>query len=75
MTEKEFDEGFKLLKRFLKDKGIYKPIMDFLFHDGRMPKHLFWEFNSARFNGVDDWKKVFICTNLMVGKGTNGASN
>lgn len=69
MDKKEFNKGFKLFKRFLKENGMYLPIFNFLFKNGRKPIHLFYEFNSERFIGVDDWGQVLICTNLMVGKG------
>jgi len=70
MTKKEFDRGLKLLKRFLKDKGLYEPVFKrFLFKKGkRKPKDLFNEFNSTKFNDVDDWKVLFARINLMVGE-------
>ena len=69
MDKKEFNKGFKLFKRFLKDNGMYSPIFKFLFKNGRKPIHLFYEFNSKRFIDVDDWGRVLSNTNLMVGKG------
>ncbi len=71
MTEKTFNEGLKLFKRFLKEEGLYKPVFNFLFKDGRKPIHLFYEFNSKRFIGADDWINVLRLVNLMVGKGIN----
>jgi len=70
MTEKEFDRGLKLLKRFLKDKGLYEQVFKrFLFKNGkRKPIDLFNEFNSTRYPDVDDWKVLFGKLNLMVGK-------
>lgn len=70
MTEKEFDRGLKLLKRFLKDKGLYQQVFKrFLFKNGkRKPIDLFNEFNSTKFNDVDDWKVLFGRLNLMVGE-------
>ena len=69
MTKKEFDRGLKLLKRFLKDKGLYEPVFKrFLFKNGkRQPINLFNEFNSTKFNDVDDWKVLFVRLNLMTG--------
>jgi hypothetical protein len=69
MDKKEFNKGFKLFKRFLKENGMYQPIFKFLFKNGRQPIHLFYEFNSKRFLDVDDWGQVLFNTNLMVGKG------
>lgn len=69
MDKKEFNKGFKLFKRFLKENGMYSPIFKFLFKNGRQPIHLFYEFNSERFLDVDDWGQVLFNTNLMVGKG------
>ena len=69
MDKKEFNKGFKLFKRFLKENGMYSPIFKFLFKNGRQPIHLFYEFNSKRFLDVDDWGQVLFNTNLMVGQG------
>lgn len=69
MDEKTFNDGLKLFKRFLKEERLYLPIFKFLFKDGRKPIHLFYEFNSKRFDDVDDWTQVLFKTNLMVGKG------
>ena len=69
MDKKEFNKGFKLFKRFLKENGMYLPIFKFLFKNGRQPIHLFYEFNSKRFFDVDDWGQVLLNTNLMVGQG------
>ncbi len=69
MDKKEFNKGFKLFKRFLKDNGMYSPIFNFLFNNGRKPIHLFYEFNSKRFIGVNDWGQVLTNVNLMAGKG------
>lgn len=70
MTKKEFDRGLKLLKRFLKDKGLYEPVFKrFLFKKGKRKQiDLFNEFNSTKFNDVDDWKVLFARLNLMVGE-------
>lgn len=67
MDRKTFDEGFKLFKRFLKEEGIYIPVMNFLFQHGREKENLFKEFNSKKYRGVDDWKEVFSKTNLLCG--------
>ena len=67
MTQKEFDEGFKLLKRFLKNEGLYYPVIKFLFSNGRPKENLFAEFNSTRWSGVDDWGELFRKTNLLCG--------
>ena len=67
MDRKTFDEGFKLFKRFLKEEGIYIPVMNFLFQHGRKKENLFKEFNSKKYHDVDDWKEVFSKTNLMCG--------
>ncbi len=69
MTKKEFDRGLKLLKRFLKDKGLYEPVFKrFLFKKGKRKQvDLFNEFNSTRFSDVDDWKVLFARINLMAG--------
>ena len=69
MDKKEFNKGFKLFKRLLKENGMYLPIFKFLFKNGRQPIHLFYEFNSKRFFDVDDWGQVLLNTNLMVGQG------
>ena len=69
MNEKEFKKGFKIFKRFLKENNAYASVMGFLFKNGRKPIHLFYEFNSKRFDDVNTWKMVLQCTNLMVGKG------
>lgn len=67
MDKKTFDEGLKLLKRFLKDEGLYFPIYKtFLFKNGaRKKEDLFNEFNTDRFTNVDDWKVLFGRLNLM----------
>ena len=69
MDEKTFNDGLKLFKRFLKEEGLYLPVFKFLFKDGRKTIHLFYEFNSKRFDDVDDWAQLLFKTNLMVGKG------
>ena len=69
MDEKTFNDGLKLLKRFLKDKGLYQQIfVNYLFKDNRPIIDLFNEFNSKFFSDVDDWRVLFKRNNLMVGK-------
>lgn len=69
MDEKTFNDGLKLLKRFLKDKGLYQQIfVNYLFKNNRPIIDLFNEFNSKFFSDVDDWRVLFKRNNLMVGK-------
>ena len=69
MDKKTFDEGLKLLKRFLKDKGLYRSIfINYLFKDGRPIENLFDEFNTKRWNDVDNWELLFYRVNLLVGE-------
>ena len=67
MSIETFNEGIKLLKRFLKEEGLYYPIfVKYLFRNGKRPlKDLFDEFNSTMFNDVDDWNVVFNRKNLL----------
>lgn len=67
MDKQTFNEGLKLLKRFLKDEGLYKPIYkSYLFKDGfRKKEDLFNEFNTDKFDDVDDWKVLFSRMNLQ----------
>lgn len=68
MDEKTFNEGLKLLKRFLKEKGLYQQIfVNYLFKNNRPVIDLFNEFNSKKFSDIDDWRLLFRRVNLMVG--------
>lgn len=70
MDVKTFNEGLKLLKRFLKERGAYHSIfVNYLFRNNRPINNLFEEFNSKIWNDVDDWEKLFFRVNLMVGQG------
>jgi hypothetical protein len=76
MDEKTFNEGLKLLKRFLKEKGIYQRIfVNYLFRNNRPINNLFEEFNSEIWNDVDDWGVLFNKVNLLVGQGNNFDGN
>jgi hypothetical protein len=72
MDEKTFNEGLKLLKRFLKEKGEYRSIfVNYLFRNNRPINNLFEEFNSKIWDDVDDWGVLFNKVNLLVGQGNN----
>lgn len=69
MTKEEFDKGFKLLKRFLKDEGCYQTVLKgFLFINNRPKLNLFEEFNSKKYHDVDNWCVLFNRINLMTGE-------
>ena len=68
MTREVFEEGLKLLTRFLKEEGMYHRVFrGFLFKNNRPIEDLFKEFNSTVFSGVDDWGVLFNRINLMGG--------
>ena len=70
MDKETFDEGLKLLKRFLKEKGEYHSIfVNYLFRNNRPINNLFEEFNSKIWYDVDDWRVLFNKVNLLVGQG------
>jgi hypothetical protein len=72
MDEKTFNEGLKILKRFLKEKGEYRSIfVNYLFRNNRPINNLFEEFNSKIWDDVDDWGVLFNKVNLLVGQGNN----
>ena len=69
MNNETFEEGLKILKRFLKDEGLYQQVFkNFLFKEGRPKIDLFQEFNSTIFPYVDGWTNVFKYINLMKGR-------
>jgi len=68
MTRENFNRGIKLLTRFLKDEGYYTSVyQNYLFKKGRPLEDLFREFNTKKYNDVDDWKVLFERKNLLVG--------
>ncbi len=68
MTREVFEEGLKLLTRFLKENGMYYRVFRcFLFKDNRPIEDLFKEFNSTVFSDVDNWGVLFKRVNLMGG--------
>ena len=68
MTKDTFNEGLKLLKRFLKEENMYVPIFKkYLFENNRHIEDLFNEFNSKMYADVDDWTLLFRRWNLMRG--------
>ena len=72
MDKETFDEGLKILKRFLKEKGKYQQIfVNYLFRNNRPINNLFEEFNSKLWNDVDNWEVLFNKVNLLVGEGNN----
>jgi hypothetical protein len=76
MDEKTFNEGLKILKRFLKEKGEYRSIfVNYLFRNNRPINNLFEEFNSKIWDDVDDWGVLFNKVNLLVGQGNNFDGN
>lgn len=61
MTQKEFDIGFKLLKRFLKEKHIYNTFIRITAPNRiQYKKELFFSFNH--FEYFKDWSKFFRFT-------------
>jgi hypothetical protein len=67
MTEKTFNRGFKLFKRFLKEENLYIPVLKFIFQHNRSKQNLFEEFNSKVYTNVGDWEYIFDRTNLLTG--------
>ena len=61
MTQKEFDVGFKLLKRFLKENNIYNDFLK-ITAPNRMQykRELFRSFNT--FYYFNNWNKFFSFT-------------
>lgn len=54
MSREEFDKGFKLFKRFLKERGQYTFIMKYLFPNGRSKDDMYKDIiNSDYFLRLD----------------------
>jgi len=52
MPKEEFDKGFKVFKRFLKERGQYVFIMKYLFPKGRSKNDMYKDIiNCDYFNG------------------------
>ncbi len=61
MTQKEFDDGFKLLKRFLKENHIYNDFLKITAPNRvQYKKDLFFSFNH--FEYFRDWNHFFRFT-------------
>ena len=62
MTQKEFDVGFKLLKRFLKENNIYNSFLKITAHNNpSFKKELLRNFNSLHY--FKTWNDFFKYTN------------
>ena len=62
MTQKEFDMGFKLLKRFLKENRIYNKFLRITAHNNpSYKKELFRSFKTLHY--FKTWNDFFKYTN------------
>ena len=54
ITKKEFDDIFKLFKRFLKEEGKYSLIINYLFSKNRTKKDMINAINSKSYTSFRD---------------------
>ena len=68
MTKDTFNEGLKLLKRFLKEENMYIPVFKkYIFEDNRPIEDLFNEFNHCEDGR---WEDLFSWWNFLRGPNT-----
>lgn len=62
ITKKEFDDIFKLFKRFLKEEGKYSLIINYLFSKNRTKKDMINAINSKSYTSFRD---IFNCEETL----------